>query len=539
MHFHSVSRSLALAVALATGATACARRPAHFADAAPVVRAADDAPIAAPRPLDPLDAVYMTEAYLRRPLVEALEPERVADAKDVNALDEVPRSSWFRPVELGAPPEPVEAPTHGAPVLPLSASAPDLVDDALAVRDARGLAYLLVRDPPDRPEMATGASIVASRLLRALGWLTAETTLLEIARKDIVAVAPPPDASSKKIAPTRPPETAIAAFFHPPKGPAADRLRVAAIEWPVGLDLGPTPMLGTRKDDANDTLEHTDRRTLRALGTVGSWLRLRRFGAWTLRDAYVGVEGRGHVVHMLVRLEAALGAGSIVRPQDPNDNDPEDFDSVLDFFTLGLAAPRRAPTQTTLPALGDLDESLREQDARPSPPLDAVDRVRPPDAYWAAKRIAELPESVIGAALDAGKFSDARVRTELWRLLIMRRALVFARAAAEVTACEVEGVDKGRVVLRDEALRHGAANPATTRYVVSLLDAEGRALASPVGARAINSRFAVDLGPALRAGAPYVIVAVVAVRDGRAAPRRFEAHFVAGASGPRLVGVRH
>ena len=532
-----LAHTISVAIAIVAGTPACTRLPARFTDAPPVRDAGDDSPIPQPKPLEPLDAVYMTEAYLRRPLVEALEPERIPDARDVNAQDEVPRSSWFRPTAPDAPGEPLHAPTHGSPVSPLAAPATDLADDALTVRDARGVAYLLVRDPPDRPEMATGASVVASHLLRALGWRTADTTILEIGRKDVVPTPPAPRASAPVSA--APYEAAVEAFFHPPKGPAADRLRVAAIEWPPGVDLGPTPALGTRADDANDTVAHTDRRTLRALGTVGSWLRLRRFGPSTLRDVYVGAPGQGHVVHALVRLDAALGARSVVRPQDPTEHDPEEFDSVRDFVTLGLASPVRAPTQMRWPALGDLDDRLLPQDARPSPPLDPVDRALAPDADWAAKRIAALPPATIAAALDAGRYHDPHVRAELLRLLEARRALVVARAMAAVTPCEVDRVEPRRAVLRDEALLRRAADAASTAYSVTVLDGAGHALAPAVGARAEAARVLVDLGPAIDARAPYFVVAVVAFRAGKAAPRRFEAHFTGGPSGPRLIGVRH
>jgi hypothetical protein len=529
--------ALLAALALALGSSACSRRPARFADAPPVTRAADDAPTPAPRPLDPLDAIFLTEAYLHRPLVEALDPERVPDAKDVNALDEVPRSSWFRPPAAGPASEPSELVTHGAPVPPLTVTEHDLSDDALPVRDARGVAYLLVRDPPDRPEMATGAAVVASRLLRALGWITAETSLVEVARKDVVAARLP--ALPGKPASPEPPTAAVEAFFHPEKGVASERLRVAAVEWPVGIDLGPTPSTGTRKDDPNDTIAHTERRTLRALGTVGAWLRLRRMGKSTLRDAYVGVPGQGHVLHVLVRLDAALGAGSVVRPQDLNDPDPEDLDGLRDLVTLGLAPKNVPPTQTRWPALGELDEVLLAHDARPSPPIDAVDRVQPADAYWAAKRVMALPDSVIGAALDAARYKDPAVRAELGRLVAARRVAVFAKATDAVTPCEVERVTGERLTLRDEAVRFGVVPATARRYGVLLVDADGEALARPVGTHPTAGLFQVDLRPALRAAVPYFIVTVLAFTDGHAAPRRFEAHFVRGEGGVKLVGVRH
>ncbi|MEO7328858.1 MAG: hypothetical protein ABI193_09790, partial [Minicystis sp.] len=84
-----------LIASLAASPAACAYRPARFVDAPAVTEIADDAPIPVPRHRDPVKEIYYAEAYLHRPAALALDPARPATAGDINALDEVPRSSWF------------------------------------------------------------------------------------------------------------------------------------------------------------------------------------------------------------------------------------------------------------------------------------------------------------------------------------------------------------------------------------------------------------------------------------------------------------
>ncbi|MCE7894052.1 MAG: hypothetical protein DYH12_30865, partial [Sorangiineae bacterium PRO1] len=73
----------------------CSYQPARFRDRPPVTDARDDRPIAIPRSNAFIEAFYLSDVFLRRPVVDALDAERFPYARDVNALDEVPRSSWF------------------------------------------------------------------------------------------------------------------------------------------------------------------------------------------------------------------------------------------------------------------------------------------------------------------------------------------------------------------------------------------------------------------------------------------------------------
>src|SRR5687767_2826679 len=162
---------------LASFAVACSAQPPRFADRAPVVGVHDDAPIAVPRRRAFLEEVYLADVHVRREVVKSLDPRRAPDALDASSVDEVPRSSWYRgapdprrPLEgyrRDGPPEPPYTLTGEPPASGTSG--------ALAMVDARGLAYEVLPDVRGRPAMRTGAGAVASRIFHMIGYRTAET----------------------------------------------------------------------------------------------------------------------------------------------------------------------------------------------------------------------------------------------------------------------------------------------------------------------------------------------------------------------------
>ena len=242
--------------------SACAvPRPARFASAPAVTRVADDQPCPMPRRDVPVQEFELTEAYVRRPLVSALDPARIAEASDINALDDVPTSSWFAPDDSWLATEDA-APEAPFSVLP---SPPESGSPGLSVVDASGRRFELRHDPADRPEMRTAAAAVASRIFARLGYFVAPTWVSFIARDDLRTNNVP--------APQLVRTTQMLSDFLT-NGPAPNelRFRVSATRWPIGRDLGPTRAFGTRPDDPNDRVPHEDRRTLRAFAAIFPWL---------------------------------------------------------------------------------------------------------------------------------------------------------------------------------------------------------------------------------------------------------------------------
>lgn len=512
-------RALLLA-SIGLASAACSPRPARFADAPPVEVVADDAPIRMPRPFDPVPEWRFSEAYLRRPLVNALDPARVPSAGDVSSVDEVPRSSWFGPSIAEIASDAIDLPSVPFHVLSAPASARE---GALRVVDARGRFFELWRDPKDRPEMSTGAAVVASRIVRALGYRAPGVWALDLAYGDF-SVRAPEDLD------------ALRTLFD--SGPAArdGRFRVGVARWPIGVDLGPTHAFDRRVGDRNDRVPHLDRRTLRALGLVFEWLGVSRVSPGVLRDTYVGAPGAGHVAHYVVDLGGALGAEAVVRREAPRDDDTDlaGRNIFVTLGTLGLYSPGGPPTQERWRAIGEYPAKLPARPFQTSPPFEPIDRMLPSDAYWIAKRIVALRPEVITAAIDAARLADPTAGKKLAEIILARRLSLVARAFAGVTPCEVEGVAGGAVLLRDEAVLRGFAR--APKYEIDVIDEHGGRVEGPIEAAPGVARFSVPI-PAKARG--YAVLRLRAMHDGRRAPNALEVHLRERRTGWALVGVRH
>jgi hypothetical protein len=508
-----------LLLALAASPFACTYRPALFAVAPPVTVVGDTEPIPVPRKLDPLKEVYYTDAYVRRPLVLAMDPEVPPDAGDVNALDEVPRSSWF---------DPPDARPDGPPVLPLTPiGAAESEQPGLAVSDARGLLYELRRDDKERPELVSASAAVASRLLGALGYRTPEVHVVTLAATDLKEGA------------TKLAAEAMTDLLREGSKPLGDRYRVRATRWPVGIDLGPTPVAGVRPGDPNDRVPHAERRTLRALGLALYWMGLRRLKPFALRDVYVGEPGRGHLLHYLVALDDAFGAEAVGREAEARlggEGKYLDENALTALVTLGLRRRTAPPVQTRWLSLGEFDATVAPDTFETSPPYEPMDRRLPADVYWMGKRLAAISPETILAALAAAHFSDPSARARVAEVMSARRLRAIAWAFAQVTPAEVERVDATHLTLRDQANARKIPGLKAERYAVTFVDDTGARVAPSLILAPPDTAVTIPLPK----GAPdYLVVRAQAIHAGGVAPRPIEIHLVKERAGVRVVGVVH
>lgn len=518
---------------LAASPAACAYRPARFADAPAVLETADDAPIAVPGRRDPVKEIYFAEAYLHRPAALALDPSRPPTAGDINALDDVPRSSWFDPSRDDPDEE------QGPPIAPFSVvlSDPESGQGGLAISDVRHIRYELAADPPSRPELRTAGAAISARLLNAVGWRAPEVHVVTIVRHELRSSSPAGAAAAD-------------AFMQQPLAPIGSsssatisvmrsNLRVRAMRWPVGIDVGPTPVGGTRDGDLNDRVPHTERRTLRALKLMLFWLGAGRLDPNALHDSYEGAAGAGHLLHWFVGLDDALGANAVDDEEDARlGGEGRSFgaNALTAFVTLGLGLRHPPPLQTSWPALGDYQVHASIARFEPQPPYEPFDRLLPADGYWAAKRIAAVPEARIRRAVAAAQMSDASSAARALFVLEARRSSLVAWAFAAVTPLEIEAVSDERLTLRDEAIARGLEAAASTAYEIDLLDGAGAALSPPLR---LTPRGALLEVPLPSPGVGYLVVRARAVRGHHGAARPCELHLVHDRRGTRVVGLRH
>ena len=228
--------------------------------------------------------------------------------------------------------------------------------------------------------------------------------------------------------------------------PVDGRYRVAALSWPLGMNIGFAEGSGTRGDDPNDLVPHEDRRSLRALKVFASWIALEGLGARNTVDRYVGAPGEGHVVHYFAGLDQALGAGNVVRVHDlpPADGGGSPLHR---FFTLGLAPnPGPQPTQIVIPSLGGLDGNVDPATFAPALPYEPANRLLPEDGYWAAKRIAAFTRAYIALSIDAGKLSDRRTQQAIQTALERRRIKILSYWFGVTTPIELVSVSGATII---------------------------------------------------------------------------------------------
>ncbi len=476
-------------------------RPPRFADAPVVTELADRQPISVPEAHDPSEIARLTESLVRRPVQSALDPRREPPAADVNALDEVVVSSWMR--AAGDLRSPVGA-SDGPPVPPLSLEK-ITGPDRMQVLDARGLGYELLLDYPRHPALRTGAAAVASRLVRAVGYLTPEVHVIEI-----------PEALGDAVLPRR------ACVAH-----EANVRRAAAIRGPYGVDLGPPHPSEVREDDPNDRVPHAQRRSLRALRVVAAWLYLVDVGPNLTRDVYVGPPGAGHVLHLIIGLEDALGVERALSEARLL-RDPIGL-PARNLITLGLADPYSKRPRGEWSGLGSIGTDVDPEDANNPWPYDPVRSMSAADGYWMAKRIRALPRAALEDAVSAARLGDARAAEHLVYTLDVRRQKVFEHYAGRVTPLEVHSLERGRLALRDIAA--GWGHPGAGVCTVELFDGDGRALGEPRSVDEHGGIVSIDL-PDLG----YVAARVLA-RGGAPDRRAMEVHV--GGARRRVLGVRH
>jgi hypothetical protein len=402
---------------------------------------------------------------------------------------------------------------------------PESGRSGIVVIDARGLRYELGRDSPDRPFIRTTAAVIASHLMRAMGYRTPEVSIISLAESDL---------RLEIVDRAAPPTAAVREFLDSGVPPANGKYRVSATRWPMGVDVGPTPPSNPREDDPNDRIAHEDRRTIRALKIVRGWLRSPDFGVDRLRDVYVGAPNKGHLLHYVIGLEGSLGAddgrGQAAEPRsiDPQFEPTAGENPLGLLLTLGLV-PRKFRGDPKYPFLGDFDEVVKKGDYG-SIGFEATYRLLPADSYWAAKQLAAISREVIEAAVDHAAPPDRATRDRLVDVIESRRLTVIAHAYADVTPCEVMRTEAHAVVLRDA----GFFPDDRTHYEVAFVDDEG----VPIGGTSVIAPgvavFTIPIPVA-----PYVILRLRVTRDDVRRPRDLELHFRGGREAQRLVGVRH
>ncbi len=460
---------------LAVGASGCGSGIRRFPVAAPMTKDADDAAFSpAPKEYESPFAWDGADQMVFRPVARFFAVDPAGRAKNVNALDEVPDSSWFQN-RIGKAPVSVAdllSGPCGTKVLdPNGADGSWIIDQGKPNGANPGFRvnipnvgkFMLKVDPDGEPERATGATAIAARLYHAVGY-NAPCDSVVYFRPSVLSLKPGLMVTDN---------SGVARPFDKPTlekvlAGASRRnglLRMVASRWLPGKPIGPYRYEGTRRDDPNDVVPHDDRRELRGGRLLAAWLNHFDTREQNTMDVFLqddpkdkSPNAKGHVVHYILDMGDSFGS---VWAQDGISRrlgHAYYFDATYlaaDFVTLGI--PER-PWERAKRDGGIFNYfSARDFDAEawkggygnPS-----FLRMTEADGAWMARILARFDDALVAAAVSAGQYDEESTAyltytLEVRRDLLLRRYLTRLSPLADVT------VDRETVCATDLARKTG------------------------------------------------------------------------------------
>ena len=464
------------------------------------------------------------------------------EAVNVNAFDEVPNSTWFTnrnhmravPVrELLLGPDSTQLPVKPWTIKHAKHSG---ASAGFQIKDAAGRKWLVKLDVRGHPQLSSGADMIARTLLHAAGYNVPHNEPVRFTRADLKI----DDALARGTEGERFTEADLdSMLLRGAVSPDGEYWAIASL-YLSGRALGARSMDRRRPGDLNDWYSHPDRRELRGLYVVSSWL-----GFWDTKDAnFLDTfdstrAGEGHVEHYILDSGSSFGADA-----DGEKKPWAGYEGAADLgwtarrlVTFGfLVEPwRRAHQDTGIPSAGRFESNVFEPAKFvPEVPNAAFRRMTDRDAYWGAKIVASFSDAQIKAAVAAARYEDPRASDFLVRNLIQRRNKIASYWFGRVAPLDFFVAQHGAVQFHDLAVDIGLAGPRAYDVVVETSSGPGQKTEHPrrhihLGAPTLPFQ---DLG-----NRASEISLVVSIERGSAAPARVEltrkgAEWV-------VTGVRH
>jgi hypothetical protein len=524
--------------------------PARFANAPVTTLVNDrlDVP-QVPRERIFIEDVYHYDGLVQRRITRGLELHAPTRARGVNALDEVPDSTWFvnrigehdfTPDELAIGPNVVGTPEDHKPWT-IESTKTGGAEVGFVIKDARGTKFVLKFDTRGFAEQETGAHVIVEKILWACGYNVTDDYIVQFRNEDLQLA---PDAyirdsevDAKKPLTHAEIERRLAAIERGPDG----SYRALASLWLAGKPLGGHPAEGVRRDDPNDRIPHELRRDLRGFYTFAAWLddgdiqESNFIDVWT-RDPR---DRRHHfVVHYLLDFGKSLGVFATTA-HDPRRGYDYRFDPAAiarSFVTLGIEQrPWEHRRRSPAPGIGAFDAGFDPGDWRPNSaayiPFTTRDRY---DGFWAAKILMRFSRAQLRAIVMTARFHDPRAVDYMTDVLVARQRAIGAYWFARVAPLDRFQMDRDQLCFEDLALVYGLVTEPT-RYDITTFDRGGARLASTAVAGAGAHTCAA---PTLAAGGDgYTIVEIATRRDHDAGRTLVHVARDPATGAPRVIGI--
>jgi len=418
--------------------------PASFPLREPLLRDPDEVPV-----VKEPEEYYSPFAWdganqtVFRPISRFFAVDPAGPAVNVNALDEVPDSSWFEN-RLGkralSPADVTRGSCAEHELDPGAADGTWLIDkgkDNGANPGFRinvpGLGkFMLKSDPTEEPDRATGATSVASRIYYALGYYAPCDSVVYF-HPSLLKLKPGLTVTNNQGV-TKPFDEARLKDLLAHASHRNGLVRMVASEWLPGKPIGPYKYDGRRHDDPNDIIPHEDRRELRGARLVAAWLAHFDSREQNTMDVFLPADpakkkGPGYVRHYIIDMGDCFGSQWADDRISRRLNHAYALDVpylMEDFVTLGAIERPWERAQ-----LGELFGYFSARDFDPELwrgeyPNPAFMRMTEADGAWMARILARFDEGLVRAAVAIGKYEPARERY-LAETLIARRMAILRR----------------------------------------------------------------------------------------------------------------
>jgi hypothetical protein len=429
-----------LALLVLAGTAGCYQGTRRFPLADPLWVDKDD------RPITEAPAKYYSGLYadgadnlVFRPLAGMFAFPNAGEATNVNALDEVPNSSWFtnrigfleisdEALARGACSELSLDPASGP--WTVTAAKPDGANPGFFISAPQGT-FLLKFDGSEQPERATAADVIGSKIYHAAGYNVPCNDIVYF-RREILHIHPDATATNQygEKAAITPADVdkVLAAAARTKDG----RLRASASRLVPGQPLGPFRYEGTRHDDPNDIIPHEDRRELRGARLLAAWINHFDAREQNSLDVLVTDNGRKHVRHYYIDFGDSFGSRWNWEPLARRIGHSYylDFGQLgTDFITLGtLDRPwYRAETRPGASIFGYYNtQDFVPSRWKPGYPNLAFERMSYRDALWMVRILSRFTDDRIRVLVSTGKLTSSKAEAYLVKTLIGRRDQILA-----------------------------------------------------------------------------------------------------------------
>lgn len=474
----------------------CAQKPhvptARFVNAPPVRAVNDERNSPQPAERDESVVLYQFDGSVYRPLIRPLELHRPQRAHGINALDEVPDSTWFTN-RIGVRDLSLDEVRRGPNVvgnpedhLPWTIHSSKIEGESIGffISDARGEKFLIKFDRAGYPETETATHVIVGRFFWAFGYNVPDDYIAQVRVQDLLIAhdATKKDKAGKKVIFSR--DDLEKALLNVER--TDGKVRVMASHILPGKPIGGYPSEGTRADDPNDLIPHQLRRDLRGSEALYAWLDHADAKEQNTLDVWVSAPdnpNRHFVKHYQLDFGKALG-GLALFAHDPRRGIEYSFDAPAmwgSFVTLGFR-PRRFESRRPAPFRGvAVFDTKHYNPAKWHPespaylPFLTADRI---DWFWAGKILMRFTPDQIRAIVETGELSNPLSVTYLTNTLISRQRRTAAYAFAYVSPLDNFKVDDRAAVCFDDLALLYKLSDTPTRYLVRSLDRHGRQLGS-------------------------------------------------------------